>query len=133
MKSAASICALALLLCASATGFSAQPSFPFDVAQIAGQWAENFNTDEACGASNLHFRFDRSVTALGETDRVSADILSATPRSLVIRYDNEKRLSRLRKPLEWELTVVAPGLYRWRATDWQEGEVNTVVGVRCSR
>jgi hypothetical protein len=143
MKTAAFIAAL--LLAVPAAG--AEAPFPFDLAQVEGRWAENFNTEPACGPDSLHFRFDvsaerkrltlvfdrRSVTALGETDRVSADILSATPRSLVIRYDNEQRLTRLRKPLEWELTIVAPGVYRWRATDWEPNEVNTVVGVRCSK
>jgi hypothetical protein len=81
----------------------------------------------------LEMRFDRKwKTELGETDHFGATIVSATTRTLVIRYDGETRLKRSGKPVEWELAVVAPGVYRWRETEWRPGEVNTVVGIRCS-
>jgi hypothetical protein len=66
------------------------------------------------------------------TDHYAADILSATDRTLVIRYDSETRLRRSGQPVEWELAIVAPGVYRWRETEWPAGTVNTVVGLRCS-
>ncbi len=80
----------------------------------------------------LDMRFDRLwETELGKTDRMGAKIISATSRSLVIQYDNETRLKVTGKPEEWELIIVAPGVYRWRETDWKEGKVNIVVGIRC--
>lgn len=50
-----------------------------------------------------------------------------------MRYDNETRLNANGKLVEWQLIIVAPGVYlRWRETDWPEGKVNGVVGIRCS-
>jgi hypothetical protein len=119
--------------------------FPFNREQLAGWWAESYNTDLACGPQNLkstmeispdgkrlEMRFDRLwKTALGETDHTSATIISATSRTIIIRYDGETRLQSNGQPQEWELTVVASGVYRWRETDWKEGKVNVVVGIRC--
>lgn len=119
--------------------------FPFDPAQLAGWWAESYNTDVTCGPQNLRttmrvdlaakrleMKFDRKwKTELGETDHFGARIVAATSRTLIVRYDNEKRLKRSGVPVEWELAVVAPGVYRWRETEWKPGEVNTVVGIRC--
>lgn len=119
--------------------------FPFDPAQLAGVWTENASNEIACAPGKLQFRFRLDTTRqrleiradrpqkLGdrEADRYSAQILSATPNSLIIRYDNEQRVTMAGKMVEWELSVVAPGIYRWRATDWPRHEVNTVVGIRC--
>ena len=121
-------------------------TFPFEPAQLAGVWAENASNEIACAPDKLKFRFaldtvhqrleirlDR-LQKLGDreaADRYSAQILSATPNSLTIRYDNEQRVTLTGKAVEWELTVVAPGIYRWRATDWGRHEVNPVVGIRC--
>lgn len=121
--------------------------FPFDRGQLSGWWGESYNTDLACGQQNLkstmeispdgkrlNMRLDRRwKTELGETDRMGANIISATSRSIIIQYDGETRLKRTGKPQEWELTIVAPGIYRWRETEWDPGEVNTVVGIRCSQ
>lgn len=120
--------------------------FPFDPQQLSGWWAESYDTDVTCGPRNLRvamqidavakrleMRFDRKwKTELGELERAGAKILFATGRTLVIRYDNETRKGSNGEPVEWELAVVAPGVYRWRETDWPPGEVNIVVGVRCS-
>lgn len=121
-------------------------SLPFDPAQLAGGWSENASNEIACTPDNvrirfafdldrrrLEFRLDR-LQKLGDreaADRYSAQILSATPNTLIIRYDNEQRTTMAGRPLEWELSVVAPGVYRWRATDWPRHEVNAVVGIRC--
>lgn len=121
-------------------------SFPFDPAQLAGVWTENASNEIACAPGKVQFRFqldpvrqrldihlDR-LQKLGDreaADRYSAQIISATPNTLIIRYDNEQRLTMAGKTVEWELSVVAPGIYRWRATDWQRHEVNSVVGIRC--
>jgi hypothetical protein len=81
----------------------------------------------------LEMQFDRKwKTELGETDHFGASIVAASSRTLVIRYDGETRLKRSGKPVEWELAIVAAGIYRWRETEWTPGEVNTVVGIRCS-
>jgi len=119
--------------------------FPFDPAQLAGWWAESYNADLTCGPQNLRttmrvdpvakrleMKFDRKWrTELGEVDHFGAEIIAATGRTLTIRYDNEKRLKKSGLPVEWELALVAPGVYRWRETEWGPGEVNTVVGIRC--
>ncbi|TXH07207.1 MAG: hypothetical protein E6R09_00515 [Rhodocyclaceae bacterium] len=120
--------------------------FPFDPAQLAGVWTENASNEIACAPDKLQFRFRLDTTRqrldilldrlqkLGDreaADRYSAQILSATANTLIIRYDNEQRVTMAGKPVEWELSVVAPGIYRWRATDWQRHEVNSVVGIRC--
>lgn len=121
-------------------------AFPFDPAQLAGSWSENASNEVACAPGNLRMRFSFDIPRqrlefrldrlrkLGDreaADRYSAQILSATANALTIRYDNEQRITHAGRPVEWELTVVAPGIYRWRATDWAQHEVNTVVGIRC--
>jgi hypothetical protein len=122
-------------------------SFPFDRSQLSGWWGESYNTDFTCGPQNLKttmevspdgkrlkMRFDRKwKTELGETDQFASTIISATNRTLVIQYDGETRLKKSGKPVEWELAIVAPGVYRWRETEWKPGDVNTVVGIRCSQ
>lgn len=134
-----------VLLVCSTMGLASveRTPFPFDISQLSGTWVDNYSTEEACASSNVHFRyefssdrkhititFDRKPsTPLPIEEKARASILSATSRSLVIKYDGETRMSSAGKPVEWELAVVAPGIYRWRATD---RNVNTVVGIRCS-
>lgn len=140
--------ALLLITVSTASLAATNPSpFSFDRSQLSGWWGESYNTDLACGPENLKstmeissdgkrlkMRFDRRwKTELGETDHVGAAIISATARTLVIQYDNETRRKLSGKPVEWELAIVAPGVYRWRETEWKQGEVNTVVGIRCSK
>jgi hypothetical protein len=148
-KIVVSVYAVALALTTlSATAASAeQISFPFDFTQLAGAWVDNFSTEAACSMKNPRFRFEFSLdkkhltivfdrktdNSLGANkDRFEASVTAATNQTLVIRYDGETRLNNLGKLIEWELAVVAPGIYRWRATDWKTGQVNTVVGIRCS-
>ncbi|MCU0869107.1 MAG: hypothetical protein MUF30_05790 [Burkholderiales bacterium] len=122
----------------------AAPVFSPD--QLSGWWAESYNTDVACGPQNLRakhefsadgkrlvIRFDRKwTTELGEMEKVEAIIVGSSDRTITIRYDGETRRKDSGALQEWELTIVAPGVYRWRETDWPVGEVNTVVGIRCS-
>lgn len=127
---------------------SRSDNFPFNAEQISGDWAESYNNKPACSPDNLHFKMelkpnDKKLNILldrmwelgnGETtDRYSATITSATNRTLVIRYDNETRKRKDGSLVEWELSMVAPGIYRWRETGWNEDEVNTVVGIKCSK
>jgi hypothetical protein len=133
-------------VCQTSSASTDTSPFPFNREQLAGWWAESYNTDLACGPQNvrstmeispdgkrLDMRFDRLwKTAQGETDHISAAIVSSTSRSITIRYDRETRLKSNGQPQEWELTIVVPGVYRWRETDWKEGKVNVVVGIRCS-
>ena len=121
--------------------------FPFDRSQLSGWWGESYNTDLTCGPQNLKttmeispdgkrlkMRFDRKwKTELGEMDQSESTITSATKRTLVIQHDGETRLKKSGKPVEWELSIVASGFYRWRETEWKSGEVNTVVGIQCSQ
>jgi hypothetical protein len=120
-----------------------QAPFPFDISQLSGTWVDNYSPEEACISTNARFRYEFSSdrkrvtlsfnhkpdTPLPVGERIGANILSATAHTLVIKYDEETRMDSTSKPVEWELSVVAPGVYRWRATD---RKVNTVVGIRCS-
>lgn len=115
--------------------------------QLSGVWADSVDTEPACAMKNWHVRyefsadrkrlsiqFDRDIDsgAAGKISHMDATILSATARTITFRYDGEQRMNSLGKPVEWQLAMVAPGVYRWRATDWRVGEVNTVVGIQCS-
>lgn len=133
-------------LVATATMGAAQADNAFDIKQLSGWWAESYNTDVTCGPDNLKvkhelsgdgkrlsLKFDRKwQTELGEMDHVDATVLSSTERTLVIQYDGESRSRPDGKLQEWELSIVAPGVYRWHETSWQAGNVNPVVGIRCS-
>jgi len=138
--------AWSLFVAACAT-IAPQPSgLPFQVDQLSGWWAESYSPQPACDPSNLRVRhvfsedgkrleiiFDRPWrTELGMAEKFGATILSATDRTLVIRYDGETRRTRNGQPVEWEMSIAAPGVYRWRETSWDPTAVNTVVGIRCS-
>lgn len=119
---------------------------PFDETQLSGSWAESVNANIACDGvrrlSRMQLSDDRQklaifndrtwVSKLGETNRFAATVLAETERSLTLRYDNETRRTSEGKLVEWQLIFVAPGVFRWRETDWAEGKVNGVVGIRCS-
>jgi hypothetical protein len=135
------------LLFSGVTHAAASPaSFPFDSNQLAGLWVENYDTDPACAPDKLKMRMQLSLdgkhlditydrrwkTELGEKTGSRATVLSASTTTLVIQYEEETRLKRSGWPQEWELAVVAPGVYRWRETDWEPGRANIVVGIRCS-
>lgn len=140
---------LILVALASTSAFGAiEPApFPFDEKQLSGVWADSVDTEPACATKNWHFRyefsadrkrlsiqFDRDIDsgAAGKISHMDATILSATARTITFRYDGEQRMNSLGKPVEWQLAMVAPGVYRWHATDWRSGQVNTVVGIQCS-
>ena len=134
---------LATLLLSAA--IAATPT-PFDAAQLSGSWSDSVNTSSVCEEARHFTRMQLSddhqrlaifsdrtwKSKLGETNRFAATVVAETERSLTIRYDNENRLDDQGKPVEWQLIVVAPGVYRWRQADWPEGKVNGVVGIRCS-
>ncbi|PHV14824.1 hypothetical protein CSQ90_21395 [Janthinobacterium sp. BJB303] len=119
---------------------------PFDVTQLSGSWSDSVNANSVCDQarhftrmqlSDDHVRLaifnDRTwKSKLGETNRFAATVVAETEHSLTLRYDNETRLNANGKLVEWQLIIVAPGVYRWRETDWPEGKVNGVVGIRCS-
>ena len=138
------VCPLALLGCATS---GPQPAgLSFDVSQLSGWWAESYSTRPACDAKTLRVNyrfaadgkrleivFDRPwLTAQGMAKGTGAEILGATARTLTIRYDSETRGSPGSPPTAWELSMAAPGVYRWRPTDWDPRDVNEVVGIRCS-
>ena len=134
---------LAILLLSAAA--SAAP-LAFDETQLSGSWAESVNTNSVCDGtrrfSRMQLSDDRQKLAifndrtwaskLGETNRFAATVLADTERSLTLRYDNETRRTADGKLVEWQLIFIAPGVFRWRETDWPEGKVNGVVGVRCT-
>lgn len=138
-----------LLALASTTTLAAiEPApFSFDVNQLSGVWADSVDNEPACAMKNGHFRyefssdrkrlsikFDREIDSAttGKISQIDATVLSATARTITFRYDGEQRMNSLGKPVEWQLAMVAPGVYRWHAIDWRPGQVNTVVGIQCS-
>jgi len=119
----------------------------FDRSLLSGEWVESDSTDFACTRDKPHQRFELSAdgkTLVFKIDRklpiasskivdlYSATVILATPKALVINYNDTEGLPK-GFPKSWELAFIAPGVYRWRATDWPEGHVNRVVGVRCSQ
>jgi hypothetical protein len=138
-----------LVIACSASGYAATTdasTFPFDANQLSGSWAESYSRGQACAPENLKVRmqlsedkkqltivFDRKrKTGLRKKDHSKAIIIAATAHSLTIQYEDEKRKKKSGQPENWELIVVAPGVYRWRETDWPADQVNIVVGIRCS-
>ncbi|MEG2031029.1 MAG: hypothetical protein RR376_10320 [Janthinobacterium sp.] len=133
---------LATLLLSAAA--AASPSF--DATQLSGSWSDSFNTNSVCEEARHFTRMQLSddhqrlaifndrtwKSTLGETNRFAATVVAETERSLTLRYDNETRLNAAGKLVEWQLIIVAPGVYRWRETGWPEGKVNALVGIRCS-
>ena len=139
MRSLVLTAAIALSLSAQAQGF--------DRALLSGLWVESTDTKPACESDNLHVRYELSADGRvlvfkldrpfrinpGRTvDQYSATVVRSTPRSLVIRYNSDVGDPPANYPKEWEMAFVAPGVYRWRATEWPKGRVNSVVGIRCS-
>ncbi len=134
-----------LLILGLLVDFSASAQ-DFDKTVLSGLWAESVNTQPACASDTLHFRFELSEdgkilsfkldrmwqVANGKSvDKYSAKVLEATSRTMVIEYIDIDGLPD-GYPKAWELAFVSPGVYRWRATVWPEGEVNPVVGIRCT-
>jgi hypothetical protein len=118
----------------------------FDRSLLSGEWVESDDTDFACTKDKPHQRFELSedgktlvfkidrklLIATGKAvDQYSATVILATPRALVIEYNNTEGAPK-GFPKAWELAFIAPGVFRWRATEWPVGHVNRVVGVRCS-
>ncbi|MGK5052669.1 hypothetical protein [Janthinobacterium sp. RB2P8] len=134
---------LATLLLSAAA--AATPT-PFDAAQLSGSWSDSVNTSSVCEEARHFTRMQLSddhqrlaifsdrtwKSKLGETNRFAATVVAETEHSLILRYDNETRFNAAGKLVEWQMIIVAPGMYRWRETGWPEGKVNGVVGIRCS-
>ena len=136
-----------LLIAALLMPFSAQAE-EFDRSLLSGLWAENANTRLACAPEELHVRYELSADGKGliikfdrkekinsgkTVEQFSATVLRSDAHTLVIRYNADAGDFGPNYPKEWEMVFVAPGVYRWRATDWPEGRVNAVVGIRCSQ
>lgn len=136
--------AISLSACASAP--LQPPSLAFSTRLLDGWWSDNSSTSPSCSQEQPRVRyvfsadgtrvtleFDRKWdTEIGEADRFGARIVSATDRSLVIQYDKESRFDPSGRPVQWELVVVGPSVYRWRAAGWPTGTVNVVVGIKCA-
>lgn len=118
----------------------------FDKTLIIGVWSESIDTSQACNPDNLHnsfefadsgqtlvFKLDRLwKIADGKTvDHYSARILETTKNTMTIEYNDIGELPE-DYPKTWEIAFVAKGVYRWRASSWPAGKVNSVVGIRCS-
>jgi hypothetical protein len=142
MTKTGSIVAASLLLFASAQAWSQQ----FDGKLLSGSWSESTDTNPVCTSDNLRVRFEinpegntltffldrkwRVVTG-EDVDHFTANIVQSNSRAMIIQYNWDRSKTPKDYPLVWELVVIAPGLYRWRSPEWPEGQVNSVVGVRC--
>lgn len=137
---------LAALLAAGAMPHGIAAPVEFDRALLAGTWADSDSTAPACARNNLHytlelsadgktlvFKLDRKwkIATGAQVEQYSATVLDAAPQMLTIRYNADIGPLPADYPAKWEMAFVAPGVYRWRATEWRGGEVNTIVGVRC--
>jgi len=125
----------------------AQPDgLKFTAAQLAGSWAESTNTRQVCTNNEVRYRFEFAPdgqrltvklnrihpTEIGEKDEITATIIEATETTLTLTYEGETRRREDGSLVQWQLLVVAPGVYRWRETSWQPQSVNVIVGVKCS-
>lgn len=118
----------------------------FVLDQLAGSWAESSSSKSVCTDDEVRYRFEFAPdgkkltvrlnrihsTEIGDRDEIAASIIESSEHSLTIAYDGESRLHPDGTPLQWQLVVVAPGVYRWRETTWPAEGVNVVVGVRCT-
>lgn len=121
------------------------PGLNFSPDQLAGSWAESGNSQDVCTDNEVRYRFEFAPdgkrltirlsrlhpTEIGDREEVGASIVESTDRSLTISYEAESRLRTDGTPLQWQLVVVAPGVYRWRETSWPIHNVNVMVGVKC--
>jgi hypothetical protein len=116
----------------------------FDRSRLGGVWSESYDTGKACRADQPHvtfdlskdgktltFNLDRTIKRASgeEVSTYSATVTRGTKASLFIEYNHAVNP---KVPKRWEMAFVAPGIYRWRATEWDPGRVNIVVGLRCS-
>jgi hypothetical protein len=136
---------IALLWVGYASASSRASDLAFDTAQLAGSWVESVSVWPVCRDDPVRFRFEfapdgKSLkvrlsrthqTQIGSRDVVEASIVEATPFSLTISYVGETRKRADGTPQQWQLIVVAPGVYRWRETSWAAHVVNSTVGIRC--
>ena len=136
---------VAFPLCAGATS-SPEPTSGFDWSLLQGKWAESTDHLFGCRPENLHqwltvsgdkktltFKNDRKwKVGSGQTvEQYAASILRSSPNVLIIRYGSD--LPDIPEEFrEWELRFIGPGTYRWRATSWQPGVFNEVIGVKCA-
>jgi hypothetical protein len=123
------------------------PGLAFNASQLAGPWAESDSPEPVCTSQDLRhwfefapdgrrltIRFSRvHPTELGNVDTLRAAIVSSTERTFTLLYDGEPRMRSDGAPTQWELAMVAPGVYRWRDTSWPSQDVNVVVGIRCDK
>jgi hypothetical protein len=119
----------------------------FDKAQMSGVWTESVDTSIACDSKNLHnsfefsadgktltFKLDRpwKIANDKEVSQYSAKIIKESQNSLTIEYFDTEGLPE-DYPKAWDIVFVADGVYRWKASNWPDSKVNSVVGIRCSK
>lgn len=136
-----------LLACWAVLGSMAAQAEESIDSLLAGSWQENWDRGEVCTPSSanftmtldrksktLVFQYDREVQSFDGQKRTALTyfVREYRPRSLVLALDGETRKGDSGNPVEWELIFVGRGIYRWRATEWPNREVNRIIGVRCS-
>ena len=137
---------LCICLMSASVGCSAEAR-EFDWSLLEGHWAESTGGQYACRPGSLGHRFAVSPDKTQLTFHLNkefrqpegqraikeytADILSATDNSLMIKYSLDMP-GMTEETSEWELRFIGPGAYRWRPASWPADRYNAVIGVQCS-
>jgi len=82
----------------------------------------------------LTFEFDKPRKAYDgkEYRQVRYQILAVSGDKATLSLENETRKTPEGFPVVWELVLVEPAQYRWRASHAPPGTYNDVVGKRCN-
>jgi len=127
---------------------SVSPAKKFNRSQLSRLWVTSADTKIACSPEKSRSRYKLSndgKTLLIKLDRksklnsgkivsqFSASVVRSSRRSLFITYNLDAGKFPADYPKMWEMVFVTPGVFRWRASNWPKGQVNPVVGIRCSK
>lgn len=127
------------------TALSQAQAQTFDDFVLLGAWSESVDAGFTCKPGDLRQQFElsadrKTLTFHNDEARAmsngkvlksyTATVLREERHALFIRYN--KDVGGTEPGLEeWEMRFIGPSAYRWRATAWNPGRYNTVIGVRC--
>jgi hypothetical protein len=113
---------------------------------LSGSWDQGNDFQALCGPDRvlhtatfsedgqmLTFKFERPRKIFNGKEVTSLDyrVLGATNVSLILAMKEESRKDENGQPFVWELVIVGPELFRWRATSFAVATYNDVWGRRC--